>query len=331
MVELAYAGDTVLITPFLHNLSSLGEWEIHLVVSEPYVKLMRRCEAVSEVWGYSKKRDSPWRFGRKLRRVGYEVAFVLHRSFYSALIPIFAGIRTRVGYNTEMRGFLLTHPQPYDRGLHRAENHLLLFERFTGSKAERVPPSLSHRAMEEFRGWVLLNPNASWESKRFPLRVFQLLSSCLSGRRFGVLGSGEAEDRRRARELAELVGGEDLSGEFSLHELPDLLAAAEMVLSCDSGPAHISTAVNTKTVVLFSSTDPRLCGPFPDYEEVNFSELTHRLGSGRLNFSRLVARNRVECSPCYAKVCPKEVQVCTLFPDEISLSTPRERGSSRKT
>jgi hypothetical protein len=103
-----------------------------------------------------------------------------------------------------------------------------------------------------------------------------------------------------------------------------------MVLSCDSGPAHISTAVNTKTVVLFSSTDPRLCGPFPNYEEVNFSELTHRLGSGRLNFSRLVARNRVECSPCYAKVCPKEVQVCTLFPDEISLSTPRERGSSRK-
>jgi len=55
--------------------------------------------------------------------------------------------------------------------------------------------------------------------------------------------------------------GKDLVGKLSLEQLAALVADARMVISGDTGVAHLATAYERPSVVLFGPVSPRLCGP----------------------------------------------------------------------
>ena len=74
-----------------------------------------------------------------------------------------------------------------------------------------------------------------------------------------VIGGSEEEQRApllvpEGRAVANLVG------RLSLRQLAALLQCARLLVSNDSGPAHLAAAVNTKTLVLFGTSN-RATGP----------------------------------------------------------------------
>ena len=62
-------------------------------------------------------------------------------------------------------------------------------------------------------------------------------------------------------QTAELSENQVLAGTFSLQEIAVLLRDAELLISVDTGPAHIAQAVHCPTVEIFSTGDPRIWGP----------------------------------------------------------------------
>ncbi|TDU83861.1 ADP-heptose:LPS heptosyltransferase [Kribbella voronezhensis] len=64
--------------------------------------------------------------------------------------------------------------------------------------------------------------------------------------------------------LARETGAEDLAGRLSLEELAGRVAAAAVLLSGDTGVAHLATAVGTRSVTLFGPTPPLWWGPAID-------------------------------------------------------------------
>lgn len=74
------------------------------------------------------------------------------------------------------------------------------------------------------------------------------------------------------------------SGRLSLAKTAELIRKSEIFISPDTGPLHISIAVNKKTVGLFGSTNPEKYGPYPEYVKTVYHKLS--------------------CSPCYKNVCP---------------------------
>ncbi len=58
----------------------------------------------------------------------------------------------------------------------------------------------------------------------------------------------------------------DLTGQTSLKELAAVLARAEVLLSSDSGPAHIATAMGTPVLGLYAATNPYQTGPYLSLE-----------------------------------------------------------------
>ena len=80
-------------------------------------------------------------------------------------------------------------------------------------------------------------------------------------------------------------------GKLSIGELAVLLKRCAALISCDSGPVHVATAVETPCIILFSGTN----------------DLTQW---GHLNNLNRVIHKDVECSPCERRVCSRDIHLC---------------------
>ena len=103
---------------------------------------------------------------------------------------------------------------------------------------------------------VLLFPESRRKEKVWPF-FKDLVKMLSSDRRFRVVVAG-AESHRN--EFSESL---DLRGKVSLNELPALVGHADLVVSNDSAPLHVASAMGRPSVSLFGPTDPVRYGPYP--------------------------------------------------------------------
>src|SRR3989454_10059631 len=124
--------------------------------------------------------------------------------------------------------------------------------------------------------YAVLCPGAEYgPAKRWP--YFKELAQCL-GLEVVPLGSGGD------RESGAGIPGNNLIGKTTLDEAIDLLAGAAFVVSNDSGLMHIAAALGRPQVALFGSSSPTHTPP--------------------LSPAARVLWLRIECSPCFQRVCP---------------------------
>jgi lipopolysaccharide heptosyltransferase II len=235
-----------------------------------------------------------------LRTGGFDEAWLLPHSFRAALLCYLAGIRERIGFESDRRGLLLTVslPRPpatnhqlrdYD-GLLRAGG----IEPDTEPPRLTLPPEAASRAQDilDTRGldssrFVLLAPGAAFAwTKRWPAERFGELARGLHDRGFSTafaVGRNEEEIGARAAQASQ-VEAPVLGSDLDPVELAALIARARVLIGNDSGPMHLAGAVGTPVVAFFGPTDPGRTAP-----------------SG--SRSRILDRY-VFCSPCYLKECP---------------------------
>ncbi len=111
------------------------------------------------------------------------------------------------------------------------------------------------------RGFVIISPFTRWASKNWSLQYFIQTASLLS-KEYTVLITGTAGDCEKI--TAGLNGDENIvnfAGQLSLAELGELMSHAKLVISGDSFPMHLATAVGVPLLTLFGPTDERKTGP----------------------------------------------------------------------
>lgn len=132
----------------------------------------------------------------------------------------------------------------------------------------RVPESEALTRLRERmpadRPFALINPGAAWPNKRWPPDRFAAVASFVRdecGMTPVVLwGPGEQE---LARGIVAASGGAAIEApQTSVTDLVAVARAAALVLSGDTGPLHIATAVGTPVVAVFGPTDPARNGPY---------------------------------------------------------------------
>ena len=112
---------------------------------------------------------------------------------------------------------------------------------------------------------MLIHPGAASASRRWPAERWRAVAEALiaDGRRIVVTGS-PAEAEIAAAVADGLDGAENRCGTLSLAALADAVGAAAVVLSADTGVAHLATALAVRSVVLFGPTPPAWWGPAVD-------------------------------------------------------------------
>jgi len=107
-----------------------------------------------------------------------------------------------------------------------------------------------------------------------------------------------------------LLGGRDsiIKAQLDPRVFCGLIKRLRLLITADSGPAHIGAALDVPEVVVFSGQDPKMYGP---YQHKRASVLT----------------GDVPCRPCYSlKICPKRVCLEQITPEDILRAAKRLLG-----
>ena len=114
-------------------------------------------------------------------------------------------------------------------------------------------------------GPAVVHPGAAFPSRRWPVSRWAEVTRELVGAGHPVLLTGSADERHLTEELAALAPGAlDLGGRLDLEALADVVGRSRLVLSGDTGTAHLATALGVPSVTLFGPTPPHWWGPALD-------------------------------------------------------------------
>ncbi|MEI8011297.1 MAG: lipopolysaccharide heptosyltransferase II [Candidatus Omnitrophota bacterium] len=324
VVSVNWIGDAVFSTAVYRALKTAFPAARLTVLAVPRVKdVLELCPDVDEVIVYEESRHAGGiagmvRAGLSLRHRHFDAAFILRRSLSRSWLALIAGIPVRVGFGVPGWGKLLTHTVD-DAGcdfLHRRDVYLRVVEAF-GVKAvdrscrlvvsrvtcECVATLLREHGLKGNERIVVLHTGGNWELKQWPASRFAALTARLTTElQFTVVLSGGASDLERVNAIAVASGVAPLvlAGRTGLKELAALFKRAVMVVSADSGPLHLASAVGTNVIGLFGPTVPEITGP---------------CGQGRI---RVLARDTgCNRAPCYYLECPDNRCMKTLTVDDV--------------
>ena len=261
-------------------------------------------EAIESPFGHGELRlRERWRLGRALASRGYAKAIVLPNTLKSALVPFFADIPLRAGYVGESRYGLLNLVHKLDRKatLPMVERYLALAGKpgeplpgvpstrlsASGANLARTLAKLSLPPPSDAHPVAVLCPGAEYgPAKRWPAEYYAELAAGLGEAGFSVWILGSDGDAAAGEAILAARPGcaTNLCGRTDLASAIDLIAAAHVVISNDSGLMHIAAALDRPLVALFGSSSPLHTPP--------------RSGNARVQYLAL------DCSPCFARECP---------------------------
>ena len=279
-------GDAVLLVPALTTLRErFPAAGITVLAERRNAAVFDLCPAVDRVLRY----DRPREFGAALRG-GYDAVIDTeqwHR--LSAVAARLTGATVRIGFGTNERARLLTHPLPYSHDDYEALSFFRLLGplRITPPAEVTVPflaaPQEAGRAAVELlrplggERYVAIFPGASIPERRWGAERFAELARRLAGEGRRVVVVGGREDAGDGERIAGDTGL-NLAGRTSLAVTAAVIAGADLLVSGDSGILHVGVGVGTPTVSLFGPGRQKKWGP---------------QGAGHA-----VINHHLPCSPC---------------------------------
>ena len=174
---------------------------------------------------------------------------------------------TRAEFTWYMSQFSLvidTGPYP----THEIVRHHQFISAIAGREIPPVSPAFNWQpAPVEVDGkYCVLNPGSNEFGRRWPLDQYFELARALVLDGHKVVFVGKA-DEKKAADALEVISREagiiDMTGKTNLPGLVDLLKKAALVVSNDTGPAHLSIAVGTPTVVIVGGGHFSSFVPYP--------------------------------------------------------------------
>lgn len=266
---------------------------------------------------------------REWRRRSFDLAILFPNSLETALVASLAAVPLRIGYATESRRKLLTHPLdlPQSRNSeHEVYYYLNIVARLewfvdgTQNFLNRQPDAslevsenrkLGARDLLRANGiggttrarpLIALCPGSiNSRAKRWPADRYAVLADrFIDEYRADVLLIGSAAEQQVSLEVSGRMRNKPvlLTGKTELKELVAALSQVDLLVTNDTGPAHISAALGRPTLVIFGPTNPSTTRPFSPFAEI--------------------LRHPPDCAPCMLRDCPIDHRCMTaISPDEV--------------
>jgi len=113
-------------------------------------------------------------------------------------------------------------------------------------------------------GAVVVHVGAFYGSRQWPVERFAAVASALRALGKQIVITGNEAERARGLQVAALAGLDEesvLAGRMTLAELAAIIASAALVVSADTGAAHLASAYGVPSVVIFGPAPPEEWGP----------------------------------------------------------------------
>ncbi|HEY2065393.1 MAG TPA: glycosyltransferase family 9 protein [Gemmatimonadaceae bacterium] len=346
-VRLDTLGDVLMTTPALRAVREHGGargCEVTLLTSAPGAAVAALVPVIDDAIVY----EAPWLKASPehgdasrdaamidlLRSRRFDAAIIFTVFTQSALPAAFlcylADIPLRLAHARENPYHLLStwvpEPEPAQGIRHEVERQLALVEqvgcRTTDTMLSlRVPSDarctvrrlLASLGLDGERDWLVMHPGATAPSRRYPAEQFGEVVRILANEtRTTVLVTGDESEGPLTEQVCASSGGRahSLAGRLTLGELAALVEAAPVLVTNNTGPAHLAAAVGTPVVDLYALTNPQ--------------HTPWRVPSRVLSFD-------VPCRNCFKSVCPAGHNDCLrkITPAEVAAAVRELLATTR--
>jgi heptosyltransferase-2 len=327
-----WVGDAVMTVPALRALRRvLPHAQITLATRSWAEGLFADADFLDDLLIYDRRPPalkSVARQTREWRRRRFDLALLFQNAFEAALIASVARVPVRIGYATDRRGPLLTHPLPLP-GWHNEHHEVFYYLNLVAElehlcygikSTEERPPDIALSVSEKGKGaareflstegvnlerpLVALCPGSTnSRAKRWPAERYAALADrFVAEMGASVLLIGSPDELEVSREVEAKMQHRPvvLTGRTSLTEAINILSLVDLLVTNDTGPAHIAAALHRPVLVIFGPTDPRTTRPFSPLAEI--------------------IRRPPECAPCMLRDCPIDHRCMTIIsPEEVFL------------
>ena len=323
-----WIGDFVMGVPILQDLkTAFPNAELTAMCRKPLGELLEKDPYIDKVFSYSKpsgfqRRQEKRSMIEKLRQGKYDVGVLLTNSFSTAWWFWQGRVKQRIGFSKDGRRFLLNKSLPFpkakDRHLVEIYKELLIP---LGIKPSGTKPRLyidddelakAQKNLEKFGinqndPLIGINPGAAYGQAKcwFPKR-FQAVANDLIAEGKKIVFFGDLKSKSMIDDICKELPSSvvNLAGATSLRELMAYIKLCKLLLTNDSGPMHMASALGTDVVALFGSTNPTYTGPY---------------GKGAVIYKKVV------CSPCYKRICPIDFRCMKQIEANEVLNTIKKR------
>jgi heptosyltransferase-2 len=318
-----WVGDAVISVPAMRELRRMfPDAEIAYWGPKYLEAFIGECGVCDETAVFSPSEGGPFRrvfrVGARLRRRRFDMVVLFQNAFESAFTSFVAGIPLRVGFPTDLRRPLLNLPVPLDPSLkrrHQVYYYLgitdFLGSLYNGSRGRTGHPDcsilVSAKSLAKARDtlaragadlsrplFALCPGSVNSEAKRWPADYFAELADLLREERGAqALIMGAPSENVLASEIAAAIRSHravNLAGVTDMVTSLAVMALCAMVISNDTGSAHLAVAASAKTLTVFGPTVPGATAPF-----------------GPQSY---VVKGEAACAPCRHYRCPKEGHPC---------------------
>jgi len=347
IVRLDNLGDVLVTTPAIHAVrQALPEAQITLLASPVGAQAGRLNPDIDDVIEYQAPWMDPWhqlpldpaREQAMIARIsdGRFDGAIIFTSFRQSPLPAaylcyLANIPLRVAASLDGPGSLLTtrHKHP-ERMMHEVERGLDLVGAIgMGTDDHRlrlvIPndardealAALAMRHVDRSRPLIVVHPGCSMPARTYAWERFALVAQHLVEQDAAtIILTGVEQERALTERVRQQVAGMaresvfSLAGELSFPGLCAMIETADLTITNNTGPMHVSAAAGTPVVALFALTNPpEQWGPW---------QVPHRL----LNYD-------VPCRICYSRVCPFDHECLSLVTPAEVVAAARELLSGR--
>ena len=299
-----WVGDAVLCTPALTALRDRNPSSVISVLAVRRVsEVFLHNPCVDEIVTLPERKGlSYWLKAMELRGKKYDLGILFPNSFSSALFFRLSGIPRVSGCRRDGRGFLLTAAVEVTEellGNHQVDYYLNLVGNDIGRRElvwavseeekDKAKAFLRENGVSADDVLVGISAGAAFgPAKRWSPEYFAGLADELI-RKYSVriLLFGVGAEKGIASQICDSMRERPLNlvGRTNLRQLGALLSMCRLLVSNDSGVMHVGAAVKTPLVAVFGSTDPGRTGP-------------------RGSRCRVIYKG-LDCSPCFARRCPR--------------------------
>jgi len=324
VIQTSFLGDVILTTPLIAELARRGP--VDVLATPVGATALANNPDIRTIIRYDKRSTygsalGLWQTIKEIRsRRPYGEAYLAQGSFRSGLLSMLTGAKERVGFASSTGRVLYTRQVPYRPERHHAERlwSLAFTDCSDPPTRDQVRPrlypsdedratvdALLRRSGANDEPIIALATGSAWGTKRWPYYV-DLARRLADDFRIAVIGS--KEDLPMAMQITDALPAGcvvDGAGTLSLLASAELIGRAQAIVTNDSAPQHLASAMGTPTLAIFGPTVP----------EFGFGPLAER---------KVVAgHTSLSCRPCDRhgpQRCPLGHWRCMreLTPDYIS-------------
>ena len=309
IIAPSWIGDLIISQSLLKYLKKeYPNCQIDMIVRPELTNLAKMMPEVKNIYPLDIKHKE---FGlikrhilaKEIKKHLYSTSIILPNSFKSAIIPWLANIPVRIGYNRELRLFLLN--KKYSLIKHKDSMVNRYLKLADGSYSDVIRPSLLINGdssklisrkylINNSKKNIVLCPEAEYGSaKRWPINKWMQLANFYKEKDYNVYFLGKNKSlEAKYQNILKKDSIISLLGKTSLEEAAYILSIVDLVVTNDSGLMHIAASVNTNLISIFGSSSPFYTPPLmkDQFGEVIYKALT--------------------CSPCFKRECPLQHLNC---------------------